>query len=71
VARPIAPGGWYALAAFIVMLVAATLAIWLWGFRSGIYSLTFAIVATALAALALVIGFVRLVCARMTRLPPV
>ena len=68
--RPIAPEGWYALAGFIVVLVVAPLAIWLWGFRSGIYSLAFAVMATALVVLAIVIGFIRLVRARMTQLPP-
>ncbi len=70
VARPVAPEGWLALAGFIVVLVVATLAIWLWGFRSGTYSLAFAIMATVLVALLLVIGFIRLVRARMTQLPP-
>ena len=70
VVRPIAPEGWCALAAFIVLLVVATLVIWLWGFRSGTYSLAFAIMATVLVILAIVIGFIRLLLARMTRLPP-
>ena len=70
VARPIAPEGWYALAGFIALLIAVPLAIWLWGFLSGVYSLTFAIIATVLAIAAIVIGFVRLVSSRTTRLPP-
>ncbi len=70
VVRPIAQEGWYALAGFVALLIVAPLAIWLWGFGSGIYSLMFAVIATALVVLAIVIGFIRLVLARMTRLPP-
>jgi hypothetical protein len=70
VVRPIAPEGWGAMIAFGAVLVAATLAIWLWGFRSGTYSLAFAILATVLVVLVIAIGFARLVRARMTQLPP-
>jgi hypothetical protein len=70
VVRPIAPEGWGAILAFVAVLVGATLAIWLWGFRSGTYSLAFAILATVLVVLAIAIGFARLVRARMTQLPP-
>jgi uncharacterized membrane protein len=68
VVRPITTEGWLSLAAFIAALVVATLAIWLWGFRSGTFSLAFAIMATVLVIGIVVAGFIRLVNARMTTL---
>ena len=70
VARPIAPEGWYTLVAFVVVLTAAPLIIWLAGFLSGALSLVAAILATIVAVAAIVLGFVLLIRARTTRLPP-
>jgi hypothetical protein len=51
--------------------VALTAAIWGWGFGSGVYSLTFATMATVLVAGIAVAATIRLACgARMARLPP-
>jgi len=57
------------LAGFVFAWLAATLTIWLWGFRSGAFSLAFAITASVLAAAVVVAGFVRLVCVRMAGPP--
>ena len=53
------------LAACGVVWLAATLLIWLGGFRSGMFSLAFAVMATVLIAGVVVASFVRLVCVRM------
>ena len=70
VARPIAPEGWYALIAFIILLWAPPLIIWLAGFLSGALSLVAAIIATVIVVAVVVIGFVGIVRVRTTRLPP-
>jgi hypothetical protein len=58
------------LTAFGFVWLAATLAIWLCGFLSGVFSLAFAILATVLVAGIVVAGFIRFICVRMTELPP-
>jgi hypothetical protein len=50
----------------VFVWLAAALLIWLWGFRSGMFSLAFAVMATVLVAGVVVASFVRLVCVRMT-----
>ena len=70
VVRPVTSAGWLSLAAFIVVWIAATLVIWVWGFRSGAFSLAFAILATALVAGIVIATFIRFVVIRMTGLPP-
>jgi hypothetical protein len=70
VVRPITSEGWLSLAAFVAALVAAMLAIWAWAVRSGIFSVAFAILATVLVLAIVIGGFIRLVMARMTGLPP-
>jgi len=70
VVRPIAPEGWLSLVAFLMFWIAATMAIWVWGYRSGMFSAAFAIMATVLVAGIVVAAFIRLVCERMTGLPP-
>ena len=57
------------LAACVFVWLAATLLIWLWGFRSGMFSLAFAVMATVLVAGVVVASFVRLVCVRMAEPP--
>ena len=68
--RPIAPEGWWALAAFIAVWVVATVVIWVWGYLSGTFSMAFAIMATILVAGIGIAGFLRLMLSRMTELPP-
>jgi hypothetical protein len=70
VVRPIAPQGWLALAAFVAALIIASLLIWVWGYGSGAFSLSFAILATVLSVGIVVAGFIRLLVGRMTELPP-
>ena len=70
VVRPIAPQGWLALIVFLVVWLLASLAIWVWGFRSGEFSLGFAILATVLIAGIVIAAFIRLVVGHMTQLPP-
>ena len=70
VVRPIAPEGWLSLMGFLVVWVAATVAIWIWGYGSGAFSSAFAILATVLVAGIVIAGFIRLVVGRMTELPP-
>jgi hypothetical protein len=53
-----------------VALIAAMGAIWGLGFRSGVYSLAFAAMATLLVAGIAIAGIIRLACARMTMPPP-
>jgi hypothetical protein len=50
VMRPITSVGWLSLAAFAFVWIAGSLLIWVWGFRSGAFSLAFAILATFLVA---------------------
>jgi uncharacterized membrane protein len=69
VVRPVTSAGWVSLTAFGFVWLAAMLVIWVWGFRSGVYSLAFAILATVLVAGIVIAGFIRLVCIRMTELP--
>ncbi len=68
-ALPIAAEGWIALIAFVVLLPAAAAAIWL-AFAAGRLSLYGALGLTIVAEAAIIAGFVMLVRARMTRLPP-
>jgi hypothetical protein len=70
VVRPITSAGWLSLAGFVVVWIAATLVIWVFGFRSGEFSLAFAIFATVLVAGIVIAAFIRLVIIRMTGLPP-
>jgi hypothetical protein len=70
VVRPITSEGWLSLAAFVVVWIAATLVIWVFGFRSGAFSLAFAILATVLVAGIVIASFIRLIVVRMTALPP-
>lgn len=70
VVRPITSEGWLSLVAFVLVWIVATLVIWLWGFRSGAFSLAFSIFATVLVAGIVVASFIRLVVIRMTELPP-
>jgi hypothetical protein len=70
VIRPITPEGWLSLVAFIATWWLALMAIWVWGFAFGGFSLAFAILATVLITGAVVAGFIRLVVGRMTELPP-
>ena len=70
VVRPITSAGWLSLAGFVVVWIAATLEIWVFGFRSGEFSLAFAIFATVLVAGIVIAAFIRLVIIRMTGLPP-
>src|SRR4051794_13538750 len=69
VLQPVAVAGWLALASFVILWIVAACAIWLWGFRSGLFSAEFAILATVLVAGIQVAGFIRLVCARMAEPP--
>jgi hypothetical protein len=68
--RPRADAGWLALTAFGVGWILVSGAIWLWGFRSGLFSAEFAVLATVLVAGIVAACFIRLLCARMARLPP-
>lgn len=68
VVRPITVEGWLSLLAFVVALVAAILAIWLWGFGPGTFSRAFAILATVLVVGIAITSFILLVNARMTTL---
>ena len=70
VVRPVTSAGWLSLAAFVVVWIAATLVIWVFGFRSGEFSLAFAILATVLVAGIVIATFIRFVVIRMTGLPP-
>ena len=70
VVRPIAPEGWLSLAAFLVAWIFGSIAIWVWGYGSGEFSLAFAVLATVLIAGIVIAGFIRLVIGRMTELPP-
>jgi hypothetical protein len=70
VVRPITSEGWLSLAVFVAVWIVATLVIWVWGFRSGAFSLAFAIFATVLVAGIVVASFVRLVIIRMAVSPP-
>ena len=70
VVRPVTSEGWLALAAFVLAWVVAALMIWVWGFRSGAFSLAFAILATVLVAGVVIASFVRLVMIRMMEPPP-
>ncbi len=70
VALPIAKEGWIALAVFIAALTIVPLVIWLGLFLSGRISIAGAVVATLIAVAIIVVSFVMLVRARMTRLPP-
>lgn len=58
------------LAACVFVWLAATLLIWLWGFRTGMFSLAFAVMATVLVGGVVVASFVRLVCVRMVASEP-
>ena len=71
VAAPIAPEGWLVLVAFVVLLVAAGLAIWTGGYAAGRLSLGWAGILTLIALTALILALIWIVRLRMTRLPPV
>lgn len=68
--RPVSSAGRLSLAIFVFVWIAATLAIWVWGFRSGAFTLAFAIFATVLVAGIVIVTFIRLVVLRMTGVPP-
>ena len=70
VARPIAPEGWLVTRGFVALLVGAMLLIWTRGVASGSLSVPIAVLATLLVGGALIGGFVWIVSARCTRLPP-
>src|SRR5690349_5151586 len=69
-ARPIAPEGWLATLAFVVLISVAPLPVWLVGLGRGHISLVEAITLTVVIVAAIVGGFVWLVKSRSTRLPP-
>ena len=69
VVRPITAEGWAVLGTFVLAWIAATLVIWVWGFRSGAFSLAFAIFATVLVAGIVIASFIRLIMIRMTEPP--
>jgi hypothetical protein len=68
VGRLVAPENRTALAAFVIGWLGAALLIWMWGFGSGAFSTTFAVLATVLAAGVTVASYVRLICVLMA--PP-
>jgi hypothetical protein len=70
VVRPIRTEGWLSLGAFVIVWAVATIGIWAVGFHSGAFSLAFAVMMTVLVGALAVVGFWRLVCTRMTTLPP-
>jgi hypothetical protein len=70
VATPIAPEGWLVLLGFIALLVVVLLLIWLRGYASGALSTVSAIVTSLVSIGVIVAGFVWIVRARATRLPP-
>jgi hypothetical protein len=65
VARLVAPENRTLLAVFGVAWFVATLLIWILGFGLGAFSLAFSVLATVLAAGAVVAGYVRLICVLM------
>jgi len=70
VVRPITSEGWVLLAVCVVGWIAATLVIWVLGFRSGEFSLAFAILATVLVAGIVIAIFVRFVVIGINGSPP-
>jgi hypothetical protein len=66
---PIAAEGWIALVVFILLVVGSSVLCWL-AFKSGNASMGVAAFVNMAAVAALVAGFVWLVRAKMTRLPP-
>ncbi len=70
VVRPITTEGWLSVGLFVIVWIVASMAIWVLGYRSGVFSLAFAVMATFLIAALAIVGFWRLICTRMTTLPP-
>jgi len=67
---PIAPEGWIALVAFVLVLVGALAAIWIGAYRAGALSFLNAVVVSVMTMTVVVLGFIWLVRVKMTSLPP-
>jgi len=68
-ALPIAPEGWIALFLFVALFAGAGFVIWS-AFASGGLSMVGAFLLTIVVEAVIIVGFILLVRARMTRLPP-
>lgn len=68
--RLVTPENRRPLAGCGMVWLAATLLIWIWGFRSGVFSLGFSVMATVLAGGVVIASFVRLVCVQMMSAEP-